>query len=69
MDDLGFYILFNSISIILGQWLDNNERLCAMEPDFQSERFPPQAGLEHGTVTTVGQCFTELPGILAGVLL
>ena len=30
-DDLRFYVLFNSISVISGQWVDDNERLCAME--------------------------------------
>ena len=28
MDDLQFYVLFNSISVISGQWADDNERLC-----------------------------------------
>ena len=28
MDDLQFYILFNSISVISGRCLDDNERLC-----------------------------------------
>ena len=32
MDDLPFSILLNSISVILGQWEVDNERLCAMEP-------------------------------------
>ena len=32
MDDLRFYILFNSISVTSGGWVDNNERLCAMAP-------------------------------------
>ena len=31
MDDLRFYVLFNSISVISGRWLAVNERLCAME--------------------------------------
>ena len=31
MNDLQFYILFNSVSIISGWCLDDNERLCAME--------------------------------------
>ena len=35
MDDFRFYILFNSISVISGQSADDNERLCAMEPDLQ----------------------------------
>ena len=31
MDDLQLYILFNSMSVISGQWVDGNERLCAIE--------------------------------------
>ena len=31
MNDLRFYVLFNSISVISGRCLDDNERLCAME--------------------------------------
>ena len=31
MDDLQIYILFNSVSVISGQWEVDNERLCAME--------------------------------------
>ena len=31
LDDLRFYVLFNSISVISGRFLDDNERLCAME--------------------------------------
>ena len=31
VDDLRFYVLFNSISVISGRHLDDNERLCAME--------------------------------------
>ena len=50
-----FYVPFNSISVISGQWLDDNDSLCAMESCLQSERFPPQAGLEYGTARSVGQ--------------
>ena len=32
MDDLQFYVLFNSVSVISGLWADDNERQCAMEP-------------------------------------
>ena len=32
MDDLRFYILFNSFSVISEQWADDYERLCALEP-------------------------------------
>ena len=31
MDDMRFYVLFNSISVISGRWEVDNERLCAME--------------------------------------
>ena len=29
MDDLRFYVLFNSVSVISGRWADDNERLCS----------------------------------------
>ena len=31
IDDLRFYVLFNSISVISGRWEVDKERLCAME--------------------------------------
>ena len=31
VDDFRFNVLFNSISVISGRCLDDNERLCAME--------------------------------------
>ena len=58
-DDLQFYILFNSISVISGKWLGDKERLCAMESHLQSERLPPQVGLEPGTARSVGQPLTS----------
>ena len=39
MDDLRFYVLFNSISVISGRCLDDNERLCAMELHLRLRRF------------------------------
>ena len=39
MDDLRFFVLFNSISVISGRWLDFTERLCAREPHLRLERF------------------------------
>ena len=39
MDDLRFYVLLNSISVISGQCLDDNERLCAMEHHLWLRRF------------------------------
>ena len=44
MDDLRFYVLFNSISVISGQWEDNNERLCAMELRLRLRRFRLERG-------------------------
>ena len=35
IDYLGFYILFNNISVISGRWEGDNKRLCAMEPCLQ----------------------------------
>ena len=51
MDDF-----FNSISVISGQWLGDNKRLCV--PCLQLERSPPQAGLKHRTTRPIGQCLT-----------
>ena len=54
MDDLRFYVLFNSISVITGQWEVDNERLCAMELRLRWRRFlpvakiSPLAGIELG---------------------
>ena len=55
MDDLRFYVLFNSISVISGRWADDNERLCAMEPPFTVEKISPRAGIDLGTARSVGQ--------------
>ena len=55
MDNLRFYVLFNRISVLSGRFLDDNERLCAMEHRLRLERFPSQAGLEPGTTRSVGQ--------------
>ena len=38
-DDLRFYVLFNSISVISGRCLDDNERLYAMELRLRMRRF------------------------------
>ena len=46
MDDLQFYILSNSISVISGQWEVDNERLYAMELCLGLKRFLPQAGIK-----------------------
>ena len=58
MDDLQFYILFNSITAISGQWADDNERLCAIEPHMV-EKILPQAELKPGTARSVGQLLTH----------
>ena len=54
MDELRFYILFKSVSVVSGRWSDDNERLCAVEPRSQLKRSPPQAGHEIGTAISVG---------------
>ena len=60
MDDLRFYVLFNSISVISGQWAGDNERLCAMEPHLPLKRSSPQVRLEPGTARSVDQRLTQL---------
>ena len=35
MDDLQFYVFFSSISVMSGQWKNENERLNAVEPCVQ----------------------------------
>ena len=46
MNDLRFYILFNSVSVISGRWEVDNERLCAMELHLWLRRFRPRARIE-----------------------
>ena len=48
MDDLQFYVLFNSISVVSGRCLDDNERLCAMELHLGLRRFHPGVRIELG---------------------
>ena len=45
MEDLRFYVLFNSISAISGQWDVDNERLCAItEPRLRLRKFRLERG-------------------------
>ena len=48
MDDLLFYILFNSISVISGRFEIDNERLCAMEPCLRLAKFRLERGSNAG---------------------
>ena len=51
MDDLWFYVLFNSISVIS----DNGQMImksCAMKPRLRLKRSLPHAGIEPGTATS-----------------
>ena len=45
MDDLQFYVLFNSISVISGRCLPDNERLCNGTP-FTIEKVSPGVRIE-----------------------
>ena len=65
MDDLQFYVLFNSISVISGPCTNDNERLCAMEPRLQFRRFHLERGSNSGpTDQETRDSPTELPGLL-----
>ena len=48
MDDLQFYILFSSISVISGWWADDYERLCAMKSCLWLKRSHLMLGLNSG---------------------
>ena len=48
MNGLRFYALFNSISVISGQWAVDNERLCERNP-VTIEKCLPRAELEFAT--------------------
>ena len=58
MDDLQFYVLFNSISVISGQRVGDNESLCAMQPLLGLKRSVPEAGVEPGTARLGVKCLT-----------
>ena len=45
MDDMRFYVLFNSVSVISGRWEVDNERLCAMELPLWLRGFRLEQGL------------------------
>ena len=49
---------FYSISVISGRWDAFNEKLCAMEPIYWSESFPPLAGFGPETARVAGQGYT-----------
>ena len=49
MDELGFYVHFNSISVISRQWNGEHERLCATKRLLGSGRISPTAGFEPAT--------------------
>ena len=55
MDDLQFYVLSASISIISGRWAGDYERLFAMEPSLRSKRSPHRVGLEPGIAGSESQ--------------
>ena len=47
MDDMRFYVLFNSVSVISRRLKVDNERLCNGAP-FTVEKISPRAGIEPG---------------------
>ena len=53
MDDLQFYVHFNSVSVNLGLYGDH-KRLCAMEPGLYLEKIQPSEGIKPGTTSRLG---------------
>ena len=65
MDDLRFYVLFNSISVLSGRWANDNELLCAMEPRLQLKKIRLERDSNSGRLDQQASALpTELPGIL-----
>ena len=58
-DDLRFYVLFNSISVISWRWEVDNERLCAMETYLRLRRFCLKQGSTSGPLDQHGQRWTH----------
>ena len=48
IDDLRFYVLFNSISVISGRCKVDNEKFCAMEHRLRLRRFCLEQGSNSG---------------------
>ena len=61
MDDLRFYVLFNSFLFISGRSADD-ERLCAMETPFRIDKISPRAGIKPGTANPLSYCGYYLAG-------
>ena len=49
MNGLRFYGLFNSTSVISGQWKGDNEKLCAIEPHLRLKGFSTRADIDEVT--------------------
>ena len=65
MDDLPFYVLFNSVSVISGRWEVDNERVCAMELRLRLRRFRLKRAIELSLLDQQTSAEpTELPGLL-----
>ena len=58
INELGSDLLFNSISVISGLWVDDHGRLCAMEPS-PVDKISTRAGLEPGIARSVSQHLTQ----------
>ena len=65
MDDLQFYVLFNSISVISGWCEDDNERLCATVYGW---KISARAEFEFGTAWSAGQRLIHYPAVAPLIL-
>ena len=65
MDELGFYVPFNSILVISGRRKGEHERLCEMKRRLRSERISRLAGVEPATPwSEVGSAYRSVTGTL-----
>ena len=59
MDDLRFYVLFNSIAVISGTYNRLIMKGYVQGTPFTVKKVSPQAGLELGTARSAGQPLTH----------
>ena len=59
MDDLRFYVLYNSNSVISGRCLDDNAKAVCNGTPFMVEKISPRVRIELGPARSVGQRFNH----------
>ena len=56
-----FYVPSNSVSVILGEWEGENEKLCGTKCSLASERISPLAEFKPATLWSLSGALTVRP--------